>query len=589
MVIFTHKTIKKLLFLITFFQIHSLAFAADIANGQSGRLAWHLSEDGVLDIEGSGTMLTYQAYSSQSTTPWFRYRDKITEVVVSEGIVNIGQAAFWGLNNLKKATLPSTITSIGGWGFYGCSVLETISIPRSVTSIGQACFAEDYCLNNVIIESKSLQLDWRCFWACKNLTTLTCKSEKIPSLASEVFGGGVPLSNGCLYVPKSLVGSYKSASQWKNWAKIVAIDSDEEGDDVSGMCGSLKWYLSESILYIKGNGTIPSYADNTAPWYSYRKRINKIVVSEGVTSIGRAAFMQMEYVTEVLLPSTLTRIGDWSFYNCFALESIDIPASVSMISSASFAENHQLKEVVIHSSNISLSWRCFWACNSLATFTCYAQSVPRLSTEVFGGGVPLSNGCLYVPKSLINSYKSESQWKDWAKIVAIEGNEDEDKDDVSESYNDFLESNWYSYSILETGYVWKLGIKVYITNKGDEDITLKKLVIVEPSNNSVLSSTTDESLLGVLKAGEQKIVYYTFATSVGWDTHWYEWYYEYKGHEYLFCSSPDDPMDVSPILSETGTTAIGIFDLNGKRISTLEKGINIIKYSDGTTKKVIVK
>ena len=130
---------------------------------------------------------------------------------------------------------------------------------------------------------------------------------------------------------------------------------------------------------------------------------------------------------------------------------------------------------------------------------------------------------------------------------------------------------------------------------GENTITLKKLVYKDPVTEKISYTqefNTNSFNSGVLAAGATKEVSYSTqktSSSYTYNRFWLEWYYEYKGNEYIFCSDPNDPLDVSPILSETGTTAIGIFDLNGKRISTLEKGINIIKFSDGTTKKVIVK
>lgn len=84
------------------------------------------------------------------------------------------------------------------------------------------------------------------------------------------------------------------------------------------------------ILTFSGEGEIQDYPDhhNSKEWYSYRDKITKIVVEEGITYIGDYALSETA-ATELVLPSTVEEISDLAFYatnqpyNC--LESIMIP------------------------------------------------------------------------------------------------------------------------------------------------------------------------------------------------------------------------------------------------------------------------
>ena len=331
--------------------------------------------------------------------------------------------------------------------------------------------------------------------------------------------------------------------------------------------------VSASYGGYSGSIVIPAYVSNGSETYT-------------VTTVGGNAFAGCNGMESVELPNTIETIENNSFWQCRGLTAITIPNSVNSIANNAFRYCENLQELTLGSSLRTVEKYAFADCSNLTSIKSLSEVPPSMHKDVFVFATGIFNNAkVYVPKGSKLAYSAAEVWKSFRTIVE----DGEENGPQGESYNEFLESNWWSYSILSTGKVWTLQIQAYIKNNGSEDITLKKLVIVEPSNQSVLKTITDESVLGLLKAGEKKTVYYIFATNVGWDTHWYEWTYEYKGHEFLFCSSPNDPMDVSPVMSDTNRKEIGILNLDGKRISKLGKGVNIIKYSDGTTKKVINK
>lgn len=118
---------------------------------------------------------------------------------------------------------------------------------------------------------------------------------------------------------------------------------------VSGSCAedensSCEWSFDETsgTLTISGSGNMKNYAevwnntDNITPWYEYGQNIQKVVVEEGITSIGRAAFENLQQIREVSLPQGLKNIGNDAFNTCVALSSIKIPDTVTSIGSWAF-------------------------------------------------------------------------------------------------------------------------------------------------------------------------------------------------------------------------------------------------------------
>ena len=107
----------------------------------------------------------------------------------------------------------------------------------------------------------------------------------------------------------------------------------------SGSCGENATYTlnSDGLLTISGTGQMDLYlVDSTAPWYSKRAFIKRVVIENGVTSIGYYAFRNCINLINVTIPDSVTSIGSSAFYYCTSLASITIPDSVTTISDYAF-------------------------------------------------------------------------------------------------------------------------------------------------------------------------------------------------------------------------------------------------------------
>ena len=123
----------------------------------------------------------------------------------------------------------------------------------------------------------------------------------------------------------------------------------------SGFCGadtneggaeSVAWSLEDGVLTISGEGEMADY-DDVPPWYSSRSDITEAVIESGVTSIGNRAFMNCSSITSVTIPDSVTSIGNNAFSRCTSLTSITIPDSVTSIESLAFNSCHKLISVVM--------------------------------------------------------------------------------------------------------------------------------------------------------------------------------------------------------------------------------------------------
>ena len=99
------------------------------------------------------------------------------------------------------------------------------------------------------------------------------------------------------------------------------------------------WSLQDGTLVITAQGAMQDH-DSAAqtPWFKDRAEIRKIVVQQGVTTIGDYAFYGCENVTSVTLPDTVTQIGKLAFYGCKNLRTLTIPDSVLTVEDYAFAQ-----------------------------------------------------------------------------------------------------------------------------------------------------------------------------------------------------------------------------------------------------------
>ncbi len=122
----------------------------------------------------------------------------------------------------------------------------------------------------------------------------------------------------------------------------------------SGKCGeNVSWTLdSEGTLTISGTGDMKD--DRLPPklsiWNSYKEKIKKVVIEDGVTSINSDAFDGLEKLTSVTISESVTTIGSSAFGHCVSLTSITIPEGVTTIVGAAFIGCYNLKSITIPES-----------------------------------------------------------------------------------------------------------------------------------------------------------------------------------------------------------------------------------------------
>ena len=132
---------------------------------EEGFFRWTL-DHGLLSITGSGQMPDFRKDNDMysTTAPWWRVRDKIKTVHISDGITSIGEYAFCRCYFLTSITIPNGVTTIGAEAFSDCDSLTSVTIPNSVTTIGADAFQECLSLRHVKMPARFDKLFFRSYY-----------------------------------------------------------------------------------------------------------------------------------------------------------------------------------------------------------------------------------------------------------------------------------------------------------------------------------------------------------------------------------------------------------------------------------------
>ena len=147
----------------------------------------------------------------------FSSLDFITSVKIPEGVLGIGNGAFFCCTNLTSVELPSTLTFIGESAFFECDNLVDIEIPDAVTLMGNGVFLGCDWLDEIKIPSGVTSIGDYTFFGCYFLESIEIP-DSVTSIGEEAFGECFALTVKCSK------GSYAETYANENSIPVEYID-----------------------------------------------------------------------------------------------------------------------------------------------------------------------------------------------------------------------------------------------------------------------------------------------------------------------------------------------------------------------------
>ena len=194
---------------------------------------------------------------------------------------------------------------------------------------------------------------------------------------------------------------YTTTANIPNWDNVVFVPAHAWCTAEAEFDGMYS-YIHNTTL---ASATIPSAMTNLSDYLFYDcANLTSITIPSSVTSIGNYAFYGCSNLTSITIPSSVTSIGTSAFWNCSSLTSISIPSGVTSIGNSAFSSCSNLTTVTFNGTSqcTAIGNNAFAGCSRLVAVTIPA-SVITIGANAF-------QNCTALRSSTI-TFENTTGWK----------------------------------------------------------------------------------------------------------------------------------------------------------------------------------
>lgn len=366
--------------------------------------------------------------------PAERWAD-LTEVVIEDGVTEIGKDVFQGCVGLTNVTIPDSVKKIGTWSFYMCKGLKNVDIPANMEigdssfrqsgleqvtvsggSVGNYAFHRSEDLKKITVNCETIGEE--AFSGCDYLTDITlgenvktlgdkafytCDALERVEIPSTVTDIGEKTFYSCPALKEAIIraGTVKAGTFYNCRALTTLIISDNATLDASFTVGNT--YAKETLETVKiERGEIGISAFNSCP------NLTTVELGTGVTSVGDNAFSKCTALKSINIGDGVTSIGKNAFNGCTALTNANIGSGA--IGANAFQDCSRLANVTLGDGVTSIGANAFLRCTELTSMN-IGSSVRTIENYAFSGCTALEEVTISAAQIGNQAFRSASALK----------------------------------------------------------------------------------------------------------------------------------------------------------------------------------
>lgn len=371
-------------------------------------------DDGLLNIPP-----TYNGLPVTRIASGGFYRDaSIKTIIIPDSITDIGASAFEGCEVLDSLTIPfigqskddvanayigfifgqesytgnSALrvkkiiltggTEISNYAFYGCVVTEEIILPDSLEQIGRSAFESCSRLKKITIPENVTGIAERAFEGCHKLVEV-CNLSKLEIKTGSPEHG---------YVARYAKNVYTQPTQEDHFLQRMGCLFYNS----NGTYYLIEYSGDEKRLSLPKNIEGNSYS--IEPYVFAESSLEAVLIPGTVTAIGDYAFYGCEYLEHAVIKEGVQKIGDYAFAECTILKTADIPNSVTSIGTCAFDNCERLESISLSDKLTSLSDGLFYGTGLKSI--CIPESVETIGNNTFGYCLNITE--MFIPDSVVS-------------------------------------------------------------------------------------------------------------------------------------------------------------------------------------------
>ena len=270
-------------------------------------------KDALVRYKGSSPFVEIPSKVTSIGKQAFYYNDTIQSVIVPDTVIIIDDQAFSNCDRLSQIELPEGLKHIGREVFSHCDSLRTVDLPNSIERLGSGAFSYCWRLNEIKLSGSLTRISSQAF-ANTDIEEIVIPNS-VTYIEREAFSGCSKLKRVVLSDKLKSVGWHA----FYNCRELTDITFPPTLCDIAG----------EAFDGCKGiigdNGFV--IINNDLSYYYGNDRV--IRIPEGVKSINGKVFYQNRRITKVVLPDSLTSIGEVAFGDCVNLRGINISPKIT--------------------------------------------------------------------------------------------------------------------------------------------------------------------------------------------------------------------------------------------------------------------